>query len=285
MNVLFQLFLNSANVSAKENETPIFTVSLSLIIIFSIIYFIRSILKDDFQGEMPDVRNLGSRVVNNYLIPGKDGYILIDTGYSDGFPHFLKKLKEAKINPDQIKYVFLTHAHDDHAGFLNEVLSITNAKVILHPKAVDMLKKGESSEEGGCSSLLAYLFCQILELLAKGHGFPPLKTEYYDRLITIDSEEFHALDLPFQVIETPGHTEDHIVLLKDGIMFCGDAAMNNFPSIKRVIIWIENLQKYKKSWEIILEANPRIICPAHGKPFPTSDLKKYLPYLSEIKLR
>ena len=38
--------------------------------------------------------NLGSRIVNNYLIPSKAGYILIDTGYADGFPHFMKMLKK-----------------------------------------------------------------------------------------------------------------------------------------------------------------------------------------------
>lgn len=29
------------------------------------------------------------------------------------------------IKSSDIKYVFLTHAHDDHAGFLNEVLEET----------------------------------------------------------------------------------------------------------------------------------------------------------------
>ena len=283
MTFLFFLFFNTAG-TENESGTPIFTISLSLIIIISIIFFFRYTFQNDFQSELSGVYNLGSRVVNNYLIPGNDGYILIDTGYSNGFSHFLKKLKEANIKPEQIKYIFLTHAHDDHAGFLNEVLSITNAKVILHPKAIEFLSKGECSNEGGCSSWLAYLFCQILELLAKGQNFPPIKTEYLQRLITIDSKTFHELNLPFQVLETPGHTDDHIALLKDDILFCGDAAMNNFPSIKRVIIWIGNLQQYKKSWEIILNANPKIICPAHGKPFPSSDLKKYMPYLDKIKI-
>ena len=30
------------------------------------------------------IYNLGSRIVNAYLIPEKDGYVLIDTGYEDG---------------------------------------------------------------------------------------------------------------------------------------------------------------------------------------------------------
>ncbi len=96
--------------------------------------------------------NLGSRVVNNYLISSDLGYILIDTGYDGSFPRFLKMLGKNGVDPKEIKFVFLTHAHDDHAGFLNEVLAATDAQVLLHPKAVAGLKRGQNSFEGGCSS-------------------------------------------------------------------------------------------------------------------------------------
>lgn len=230
--------------------------------------------------------NLGNRVVNNYIVNlENEGYVLIDTGYAESYGAFRKRLDKTGISPNEIKYVFLTHAHDDHAGFLNDVLLITNAQVILHSKAIEGLLKGQNSFEGGCSSRLAWMFCQVLALLGKReHRFTPLKDKYLGRLITIDSEEFHALSLPFQVIETPGHTADHISLFKDGNLYCGDAAMNNFPSIKRTIIWIENLEQYKQSWEKLIALNPQMIYPAHGKPFPTKDLQKYRKYLDKIKL-
>ena len=232
------------------------------------------------------VYNLGNRVVNNYLVSLDDGgYVLIDTGYAENYPAFRKRLEKISVSPQEIKYIFLTHAHDDHAGFLNEVLAITDAKVMLHPKAIDGLLRGQNSFEGGCSSRLAWLFCQILALFGKGeHKYPPLKEEYLDRFITIDSPAFKALSLPFEIIETPGHTADHISMFKDGILFCGDAAMNGFPSIKRTIIWIENLDDYMRSWEKMIELNPKMVYPAHGKPFPTSDLKKYQSHLGRIQL-
>ncbi|MBQ9031804.1 MAG: MBL fold metallo-hydrolase [Parasporobacterium sp.] len=229
--------------------------------------------------------NLGNRVVNNYLIPGDEGYILIDTGYPNGFRRFLRRIRKAGIDPKEIKILFLTHAHDDHAGFLNEVLELTGARVILHPKAIEGLKRGQNSFEGGCSSRLAYFFCLVLAMFGKGaHRYSPLREEFLDRLIPIDSEAFRKMHVPFQVIETPGHTSDHISMLKDGIMFCGDAAMNNFPSIRRVIIWIENLPQFRRSWETVLKISPTMLYPAHGKPFPTADLKKFLPSLDRIRL-
>lgn len=231
------------------------------------------------------INNLGSRIVNAYLIPEKDGYVLIDTGYEDGFKNFSKKLSKAGIDPHKISYVFLTHAHDDHAGFLNDILAISDAKVILHPKAIERLKIGQNSFEGGCSGRLADFFCKVLKLFGKGdHRFPVIKDEYLSRLITVDSQEFKYLDLSFEVIGTPGHTSDHIALLKDGILFCGDAAMNGFPSTKRVTIWVENLAQFEDSWKKMIALEPSIIYPAHGKPFPVSDLKKYLDSLDKIKL-
>jgi glyoxylase-like metal-dependent hydrolase (beta-lactamase superfamily II) len=218
--------------------------------------------------------NLGNRVVNNYLISSEDGYILIDTGYAGGFPRFIKQLRKNGIDPKEISYVFLTHAHDDHAGFLNEVLEITGAQVILHPEAIEGLKRGQNAFKGGCSSRVAWLFCQVLALFGHGdHRYPVIDSGYMNRLIPIDSERFRALQFPYIVLETPGHTADHITLLAGDVLFCGDAAINGFPSRRRIIIWIEDLEQYRQSWERIIEAPPRILYPGHGKPFQTTDLK------------
>ena len=233
-----------------------------------------------------EIYNLGNRVVNNYLVGLENGgYVLIDTGYAGSYPAFRRRLQKTGVHPEEIKFVFLTHAHDDHAGFLNEVLAVTDARVILHPKAIDGLLKGQNSFEGGCSSRMAWLFCQLLALFGKGkHRYPPLRKEYLDRMLPLDSPAFRALSLPFTVIGMPGHTADHIALLKDGLLFCGDAAMNNYPSVKRTIIWIEDLDQYRLSWEKMIALNPERIYPAHGKPFPVQDLKKFRSHLDHIRL-
>lgn len=92
----------------------------------------------------------------------------------------------------------------------------------MHPKAIEVLKRGQNSFEGGCSGRLAHFFCLVLKLFGKGeHRFPAIRDEYLDRLITTDSEEFRSLNLNFRVVETPGHTTDHIALLMGDTMFCG----------------------------------------------------------------
>ena len=43
------------------------------------------------------ILNLGTRVVNTYLISSEAGWILIDTGYAGGFSHFLKMLEKSCV--------------------------------------------------------------------------------------------------------------------------------------------------------------------------------------------
>lgn len=108
--------------------------------------------------------NLGNRVSNNYIFHTKEGYMLIDTGYENNFSSFCKKLKKHNIGFKEISYIFITHAHDDHVGFLRQLLNLhPHAKVILHPKAIIGLQRGQNSFCGGCSNRLALLFCKALE--------------------------------------------------------------------------------------------------------------------------
>ena len=93
-----------------------------------------------------NIYNAGSRIVNTYIYPISGGYVMIDTGYENGYKKFCKRLKKQNISLESIKYLFLTHAHDDHAGFLNELL--INAPwlmVIVSDKAKPVLQKGQNS--------------------------------------------------------------------------------------------------------------------------------------------
>ena len=87
-----------------------------------------------------------------------------------------------------------------------------------------------------------------------------------------------------KILFTPGHTADSISLKVGNVIFCGDAAMNDFPSIKRLIIWIEDKLDFEKSWNVLLAENADAIYPAHGRPFPKCDLAKYKKYISKIHL-
>lgn len=230
---------------------------------------------------MIQVINIGGRIVNSYILLTEKGCVVIDTGYEHSFKNFSRKLSENGLSFSEINYIFLTHAHDDHAGFLGELLSATKAPVILHYEAVKRLLAGRNPIIGGCSTRLAWLFCRGMALAGKGkHEFPPV--DVTGRAIIIDghSQPLKEVGIPTEIIMLPGHTSDSIgLLLEDGRLFCGDAAMNNFPSIARHIIWIEDLESYIKSWDLMMASKANTICPSHGKPFPVSDLHLFRNYM------
>lgn len=233
--------------------------------------------------------NIGNRIVNTYLYKIEDGYVMIDTGYKNDFKSRKRKLDKLNINIHDIKYIFLTHAHDDHAGFLNEVIEANpKIKVVMNTKGIETLRKGQNSFEGGCSGKIAYLFCQIMKLLGnQDHSFPPIKKQYEENLLFLTNDNQKEIEemLGGKIIETPGHTEDSMSLItNNGELFCGDAAMNGIPSINNNIIWINNLNDYKESWEKIIKLNPKKIYPAHGRGFKKEKLIKNIEKIDKIKL-
>ena len=119
------------------------------------------------------------------------------------------------------------------------------------------------------------------------HRFPTIEDKYDDRFIEITENNKNELEkiLNGKILFTPGHTADSISLKVEKIIFCGDAAMNGFPSVKRLIIWIENVYQFKQSWDVILNTDAEKIYPAHGMPFDKNDIRKYIHKIQNVRLR
>ena len=238
---------------------------------------------------MRRIFNAGNRIMNTYVYKAPVGYVMIDTGYEHSMKKVERKLRANSLSFSDIKYVFLTHAHDDHAGFLNELMNrYPDIRVIINSVSIPVLRKGQNRFVGGCSRFLACAFCKLMSFLGKGeHRFPRLDEHNIKRMIKIDDSNKRQLEalLGGRIIFTPGHTNDSVSLKIGKYVFCGDAAMNGFPSLHRIIIWVENTSEFKTSWEKLFDEGVRIVIPAHGKPFPVEDLKKNIGYISQIKLR
>ena len=66
--------------------------------------------------------------------------------------------------------------------------------------------------------------------------------------------------------------------------FLNLSIINKYVGTDLDIIWIENLEDYKKSWNRMIESSAREIYPSHGAPFPKKDLIKYRYYLEKMSL-
>ena len=236
-----------------------------------------------------EIRNVGNRIMNTWIYSVEDGWAMIDTGYENSYAFVVKKLRSLLIQPEEIRYIFLTHAHDDHAGFLEEWMDKhPNTQVIAHEKAIDGLRRGQNSFEGGCSSLLAFLFCQLMALLGNGdHRYPKLSEEHLANIITLNEANLGEMEseLNGKILFTPGHTADSISLVVDGNLFCGDAAMDGIPSSRKITIWVEDKVAFEKSWGEMIASRAKKIFPAHGSPFCTCALRKNKKFIAGLHLR
>ena len=189
---------------------------------------------------MMRIINAGDRVMNTWIYEIPDGYVMIDTGYPGKLKSVEKRMKRHGIRWSDIRCLFLTHAHDDHAGFLNELMEkCPHISVIANPDSLPVLRKGRNLFIGGCSTVSAFLFCKCMSLWGKGkHLFPPLSDAFGDRIMWITEETRDAMETRIggKILFTPGHTGDSVSLKVGRVIFPGDAAMNGFPSSRRITI-------------------------------------------------
>lgn len=234
------------------------------------------------------ILNVGDRIMNTWIYGIPDGYVMIDTGYPNQLRRVEKRMRRQGIRWEDIRYVFLTHAHDDHAGFLNELLEkCPHIRVIFNPAGLPVLRRGQNSFKGGCSTFGAFLFCKCMALWGKGkHLFPPLSERFDDRLLPITEENRAELEarLGGRILFTPGHTNDSVSLKVGEQVFAGDAVMNGYPSRCHVTIWVEDTAEFGRSWDVLLAEDAETLYPAHGRPFAKDELRWYRAFVDRVKL-
>jgi glyoxylase-like metal-dependent hydrolase (beta-lactamase superfamily II) len=218
---------------------------------------------------------------NSYLLKSSDGYLLIDTSFSTCFREFLEKLKKIQVSPSEIKYLLLTHHHDDHAGFAAKLKEEAKCRIIAHKNSVEALKKGLMTSMDHPVNRRVHITMSIYnKVKRRNFGFPAVNLDDGDIILDCDYDEnlLRQLGIDGTIVYTPGHTNDSIsVILDNGDAFVGDACMNflNFCGIHYRPIWICDLCLVFQSWRKIIENGVRTIYPAHGNPFTVDKLIHY----------
>jgi len=224
---------------------------------------------------MIKISNIGTAIRNNWILETSIGIIAVDTGLPSDAAKFITRFKK-RWNIDELKYIFLTHAHNDHAGFLKELLTQTAAKVILCESSRLILADGHPNEKHEYKNWLG----RILEHSMSGPIGAYLAVTDLSRMKIVSDNDsfFEDMGVPMRVVFLPGHTSDSIGLhlYENDAVICGDAAMNRPPlNSNRHTVLIENINSYHHSWDRMLSMGASTIYPGHGKPFSCSDLKKY----------
>jgi glyoxylase-like metal-dependent hydrolase (beta-lactamase superfamily II) len=142
---------------------------------------------------------------------------VVDTGTNTSVPLVLAALAELGIEPDAVEFVFVTHAHLDHAGGAGLLLSkLPRARVILHPRAaphlLDPTRLVEATRQVYGAERSDALYGTLL----------PIPTER--SVISADLDRLQLGGSEFRILHTPGHALHHHVLhdLDAASIFTGD---------------------------------------------------------------
>ena len=217
-----------------------------------------------------------------YLLAIKDGYMLIDTGYKNDYKKFLKLMQNKNICISKIKYLFITHYHDDHAGFATTLKQNFKIPLIVQQASIKLLAKGDSEgqeSEQPITKRVEFIF-KLFSLFHKNFKYPPVIIDDKDIVIKENDSKFlRGLGLEADIVYTPGHTCDSMsILCDDGTAFVGDSCMNflNLLGADYRPIYYTNKEMMYKSIAKLIKLGAKKIAPAHGKEFGVNKLKKML---------
>jgi glyoxylase-like metal-dependent hydrolase (beta-lactamase superfamily II) len=206
--------------------------------------------------------------VHAYLLPGDDGWTLVDTGV--GLPD-AKETWAAELRQvgGRVATVFVTHFHPDHVGAAADLHELTGARVV--------------------QGTLDYAQCELVwgnpawserlvdwfdlhgapgdvteELVGQSSVYRPFIRYQRDPILVEDGEHVDGWEL----IAAPGHADGQLCLLRDGVLVAADHLLGRITPT--VGLWPASrpdpLGDYLAALARTIELEPRIALPGHGEP-------------------
>ena len=129
---------------------------------------------------------VGTEGVSVLLVRGEAGAVLIDTGTDAAQAVVLANLATIGVDPDEIKLILTSHAHQDHIGALEQWRMRTGARVLVSAESGRLLSAGGRGD------------------LHFGDTLPYPSVTIDDTLV--DGETVTLGELSFTAQLTPGHT-------------------------------------------------------------------------------
>jgi len=207
---------------------------------------------------------------NAYLLKGKWGLILVDTGQKGGTAKVKKALTDLGEEITDIDLIIITHVHYDHVGSLAQIKKESSAEVMVHETEAALLRSGSCGFPKGTMVFSKALSCMANRLM--DDSFETVEPE-----IEIDeSFDLEEFGLEGEVVHTPGHTEGSLtVILDDGNCIVGDTLFNVLP---RSVYppFANNESRLEESWRKISEYDCRRYYPGHGRVINRDKFEKSL---------
>jgi len=206
--------------------------------------------------------------VHAYLLPGEDGWTLVDTGV--GLPD-AKEAWEAELElaRGRVARVFVTHFHPDHVGAAADLHELTGAPV--HQGALDYAQCELVWGNPAWSERLVDWFRLhgapddvTAELVGQSAIYRPFIRYQRDPILM---EAGELLD-GWELIPASGHADGQLCLLEGDILIAADHLLGRITPT--VGLWPASrpdpLGDYLAALDRTIELGPRLAYPGHGEP-------------------
>ncbi len=188
--------------------------------------------------------------IGAFIIKTTEGPILIETGPMSTFNTLLKELKRVNVSFDDIKHVFLTHIHFDHAGAAWKFAE-NGAKIYVHEVGLPHLNNPEKLWNSA-----KQIYQDKMEIL--WGEMQPIASELL--IPANDQDEFIIGDTTIKVHYTPGHAVHHNAYQVNDVIFTGDVAgvqVDKGPVVPPCPPPDIDIELWKKSIQKLRDLNPK----------------------------
>lgn len=200
---------------------------------------------------------------NLYLIKGKNGDILIDTGFI-----CMKKTIKKWLDKHNVKLIILTHAHVDHIWNTSYIQKLYNCEVAISKKDIKNIDNKQIKTKP--LNKFAKHWTKLMSFGMNKFEAKPFNINYQLK----DKEEINKYGIKLVVHSLPGHTTGSIGIKYKKYLFAGDALVNRFKVTRAY--QNQNPKQAKKTVQKIKHLKPEIIFLGHDKFITKEKLLKDL---------
>ncbi|MBI5446191.1 MAG: MBL fold metallo-hydrolase [Deltaproteobacteria bacterium] len=178
--------------------------------------------------------------------------VLIDTAYSSGRGETFARLEALGVDWRRTRLIVNTHCHCDHVGANRQIQQASGCEVAMHGFGRRIIAARDS--------------------WSTWWDYYHQEAEFYDCTRELEDAEPLAIGPhEFEVIHTPGHSRDGIVLYhrKEKLLLSADTLWESDLAVLTTRVegsgaagaWAESLERLSR-------LDVRLVYPGHGRPFP-----------------
>jgi len=207
-----------------------------------------------------DTRHLGTAgIIAATGLETDDGLTLFDTGPESTFSNVVVEIREKGFSLADVRHVFLSHIHFDHAGAAWRFAAECGATIYVHPRGAPHLIDPTRLVD----SATRIYGAEMERLWGRVAPIPAGKVKVLQDMEVVRIGQFEV-----RAVATPGHASHHHVYQWEENVFGGDVAgvrLGSGPPVPPLVPPELDIESWQQSIEKIRKLNPaRLYLPHFG---------------------